>query len=86
MRREKWIVYGVYGDSFTNLKDAKRCAKEASTTPEHDYEADIWNLDDGLCYIEYQNGKCVRDGWTVKKKEEIVMEKETLKFSITIFF
>lgn len=29
-RKDKWAVYGEYGGTFTNLKDAKRCAKESS--------------------------------------------------------
>lgn len=24
-------------------------------------------MDDGCYYIDYKNGKCIRDGWTVKK-------------------
>lgn len=59
----KWEVYGEYGGQFTNLDDAKRCAKFASTTAEYGYEASIWNIQDGMCYIDYENGKCVRDGW-----------------------
>lgn len=65
-RREKWIVYGEYGGSFTNLTYAKKCAKEASKTPEHNYEASVFNNDDGFYYIDYINGKCVRDGWSRK--------------------
>lgn len=67
-RKEKWAVYGEYGGYFTNLKEARRCAKEASKTPEHDYEANITLIEDGGIYIDYQNGKCTRDGWTIKRK------------------
>jgi len=63
MIKEKWEVYGEYGGRFTNLDDAKRCAREASKTEEYGYEATIWNIQDGMNYIEYKNGKCVRDGW-----------------------
>lgn len=62
--KEKWEVYGEYGGRFSNLDDARICAKEASKTPEYDYEASIWNIQDGMNYIDYENGKCVRDGWT----------------------
>lgn len=58
-----WEVYGEYGDHFSRLEDAKKCAQYASTTPEHDYKASVWK--DGSCYIEYENGKLVRDGWTL---------------------
>lgn len=66
-RKEKWAVYGEFGGQFTNLKDAKKCAKEASETKEHGYEAEVWLLENGYHYIEYKNGKCIRDGWTIKK-------------------
>lgn len=66
-RKEKWAVYGEYGGSFTNLKDAKLCAKEASKTEEYDYECCIWLIEDGCNYIDYENGKLIRDGWTIKK-------------------
>lgn len=65
-RKDKWAVYGPYGGTFTNLKDAKRCAKEASTL-EEEREASIYNLEDGSYYIDYKDGKCVRDGWTRPK-------------------
>ena len=58
-----WDVYGEYGGSFSRLEDAKKCAQEASTTPEYDYKASVWK--DGTCYIDYENGKLVRDGWTL---------------------
>lgn len=67
MARDKWAVYGEYGGYFTNLKDAKACAKECSTYPEYEYTAEVWLLDDGCWYIEYKNGKLTRDGWTIKK-------------------
>lgn len=65
-RKMKWWVHGEFGGQFTNLKDAKACAKEASKTAEHDYSAEVWLIEDGCHYIEYENGKCVRDGWTIK--------------------
>lgn len=65
-RRDKWAVYGEYGGMFTNLGDACQCAKEASLlTPGE--EVEVWLLDDGCNYITYMNGKCIRDGWTIKK-------------------
>lgn len=66
-RKDKWAVYGEYGGYFTNLKDAKECAKEASKSPEYDFTAEVWNLDDGFWYIKYHNGRLVWDGWTIKK-------------------
>lgn len=66
-RKMKWWVYGEYGGQFTNLKDAKVCAREASKTAEHDYMAEVWLIEDGCHYIDYENGKCIRDGWTIKK-------------------
>lgn len=35
MKKDKWIVYGEYGGSFTNLSEARKCAKLASI--EEDY-------------------------------------------------
>lgn len=66
-RKKKWAVYGEYGGDFSNLKDAKQCAKFASTTEEYKFSASVWNDEEGLCYIDYENGKCVRDGWIIKK-------------------
>lgn len=66
-RREKWAVFGEYGGNFTNLKEARQCAKEASKTKEYNYKSSIYNMDDGCYYIDYKNGKCIRDGWTIKK-------------------
>ena len=66
-RRKKWHVYGEYGGHFTNLRDAKVCAKQYSIDCP-DEEISIYNSDDGFYYIDYLNGKCVRDGWTIKKK------------------
>lgn len=66
-RKEKWQVYGEHGGTFTNLKDAKKCAKEASTLEDRK-SSEIWLIEDGCNYIEYHNGKLVRDGWTKKKK------------------
>jgi len=66
--KDKWQVYGEFGGSFTNLKHAKACAKEASN---YDNEcgkyASVTNIEDGLNYIDYENGKLTRDGWTIKK-------------------
>ena len=66
IRKDKWHVQGEYGGYFTNLKDAKECAKDASMTPEYDYTCKIWLIEDGCWYIEYKNGKISRDGWTIK--------------------
>lgn len=62
---EKWEVYGEYGGRFSRLEDAKQCAKEASKTSVYDYQASVWNIQDGMNYIDYENGKCVRDGWSL---------------------
>lgn len=64
-RKMKWAVYGEYGGEFTSLKDAKACAKEASKTKEHDYHACVWNIEEYLNYIDYKNGICTRDGWSL---------------------
>lgn len=69
-RKEKWAVYGEYGGSFTNLKDAKRCAREASTL-EEEKRSEVWLIEDGCHYIEYENGKLVRDGWTKRRKKNV---------------
>lgn len=65
-RKMKWWVCGSedIGGEFTNLKDAKACAKEAS---EYCGEAQIYLIEDGCHYIDYENGKCIRDGWTIRK-------------------
>lgn len=65
-RKEKWIVYGEYGGSFTNLADARICAREYSKS-ELNEEISIWNDEDGMYYINYLNGKCIRDGWNRPK-------------------
>lgn len=62
MRKEKWTVYGEYGGSFTNLKDACKCARQAS---EYDGTASVVLIKDGCSYIDYEHGKKVRDGWTI---------------------
>lgn len=66
-QKDKWFVSGEYGGTFTNLKDAKQFAKEASRTPEHDYKASVMLIENGLFYIDYEHGKCVRDGWTIRR-------------------
>lgn len=63
-KKYRWFVGGQYGGEFTNLKDAKKCAREASKTPEYNYKSTIRYLDDGCYYLDFENGKCVRDGWT----------------------
>lgn len=68
-RKDKWGVHGEYGGTFTNLDDAKLCAREASKTPEYDYEASVYNIQDGMYYIDYENGKLVRDGWSLPLKK-----------------
>lgn len=64
MRQDKYAVYGEYGGYFTNMREAKACAREAS---EIEGSAEVWLIADGCCYIEYENGKLTRDGWTIKK-------------------
>lgn len=66
-RKNKWAVYGEFGGYFTNLKDAKDCAKFASTTSEYEYNAKIWLIEDGCWYIEYSNGKLINDNWIIKR-------------------
>lgn len=66
MGKDRWWVPGEYGGSFTNLKDAKRCAREASRVNE-DRASTVWRIEDGLWYIEYTNGRLTFDGWTIKK-------------------
>lgn len=68
MGRDRWWVPGEYGGSFTNLKDAKRCAREASMVNE-DRASTVWRIEDGFWYIEYKNGRITYDGWTIKKGE-----------------
>jgi len=58
----RWKVFGEYGGSFTNLKDAKKCAQTASSYSND--EVSVYNTEDGSYYIDYKNGKCIRDGWT----------------------
>lgn len=66
VRREKWAVYGEYGGRFTNLKDAKACARQASRY-EADRESEVRLEDNGCYYFKYEDGKLVYDGWTIKK-------------------
>ena len=63
-----WEVYGEYGGEFSRLEDDKRCAKEASTTEEYDYQSSVWK--DGSCYIDYANGKLVEDRWTLPRMKK----------------
>lgn len=67
IKYDKWAVFGKYGGYFSNFKVAKQCTKEASKTKEYDYKAKVYNMYDGFYYIDYKNGKCVRDGWTINK-------------------
>jgi len=60
MRKEKWVVYGEYGGSFTNLDDACKCAKVAS---KEEGESSVVLIQEGCSYIDYRNGKKVYDGW-----------------------
>ena len=66
-RQLKYWVYGEYGGRFSNIKDARECAKFASMTEEHDYRSSVTLIADGCHYIDYENGKCTRDGWRVKR-------------------
>lgn len=61
---KKWFVGGQYGGEFSNLKDAKKCAREASKTPEYNFKAKIMHRVNCHCYFEYENGKCILDEWT----------------------
>lgn len=64
MRKERWQVYGEFGGRFTTLKEACSCAKEAST---YAGLTSVVLIEDGCIYFEYENGKKVYDGWTIKK-------------------
>ena len=66
MGKDRWWVPGEYGGSFTNLKDAKLCARAASRL-EEDRTSTVWRIQDGFWYIEYTNGRLTCDGWTIKK-------------------
>jgi len=66
MAKEKWAVYGEYGGAFTTLCAAKKCAKEASTYEDNNYESSVYLIEEGCSYIDYRNGKLIRDGWTIK--------------------
>lgn len=65
---DKWVVYGEYGGSFTNLQEAKQCAKEYSTESPNE-EINIVLIENGCYYFDYLNGKCIRDGWTIKRRK-----------------
>ena len=65
----KWIVYGEVNcgnGTYTNVNNAKWYAKQASKQNESK-KASVWLIEDNCCYIEYENGKLVRDGWTKKR-------------------
>ena len=67
----KWIVSSIQdsdrdGLQTDNLKDAKSYALEWSKD-EPEVEINIYNTRDGSYYLDYLGGKCVRDGWTIKK-------------------
>lgn len=59
-RAEKWEVYGEFGDRFTNLADAKKCAKESSKLGG---DGEVYLIENGCWYFQYENGKLVYDGW-----------------------
>lgn len=70
-RREKWRV-GTAADefeslNFTRLSDAKKYAKDLSKEVGADDEVNIELIDNACYYFDYINGKCVRDGWTIRK-------------------
>ena len=64
---DKYAVYGEFGGTFSNIRAAKKCAKEASILNESK-EASVCLISDGCYYIDYENGKMTRDGWTRKRK------------------
>ena len=64
VRKDKWAVCGELGGTFTNLADARKCAKEASKSKEHAYIAWVELIEDGCNYFTYECGKLIRDGWT----------------------
>jgi len=66
IREEKWSVSGQYGGRYTNLQEAKKAAKFASTTLEYNYIAWVELIADGCNYFTYERGKCTRNGWTIK--------------------
>lgn len=63
---DKYQVYGESGGTFSNLKEAKACAKAASMLTD-DKTSEVWLIADGCHYIDYINGKCVRDGWANRR-------------------
>ena len=65
MRKAKWLVYGEYPFEFTNLKDAKAYAKEYTSL--NNTTTEVWLIEEGCWYLKYENGKCIYDGWTIKK-------------------
>lgn len=74
-KRDKWFVPGEFGGTFTNLREARICAKEASKTKEHRFEATVMLLGDGMYYIDYEGGKCVRDGWKIRKNSKHILKR-----------
>jgi hypothetical protein len=64
VKNEKWAVWGLYGGQFTNLKEACKCAKNASI---EEGEAYVTEIKTDTNYILYKNGKKVFDGWIIKR-------------------
>lgn len=62
----KWEVSGQFCGTYTNVNNAKWYAKQASKLNDAK-KSGVYMIDDGLCYIEYENGKCVKDIWTKKR-------------------
>lgn len=65
----KWEVPGQFGGTYTNVNNAKWYAKEASKL-NADKKSAVYMIEDGLCYIEYEDGKCVKDIWTKKRVKD----------------
>lgn len=72
LRKEKWRVLSSDDDvdyvDFTNLKAARAYAKEISLEYS-DCEFSICLIDECIYYFNYLNGKCVRNGWDIKKRK-----------------
>lgn len=60
--KTKWEVLGV--GTYTNVNNAKWYAKQASKDGK---KSEVRMIEDGKCYIEYENGKLVKDTWTTKR-------------------
>lgn len=63
MVKEKYRVKGEYGNTFTNLKDAKAHARWCSRQPEYGYECEVWLIENNCWYVQYINGRLTYNGF-----------------------